>query len=461
DVRGRSGGGGFGLPGGFGRGGGGNLPGGHGRGGGGIRRAGGGGIGLIVVALILFFVFGINPMALLEGGGPVVTGPGEVRQERPVGGQQASDEAREFVATVLAETLRSAGIEVTGKVRRDRTIRRKRLGGANAGDGWKVVAIHETPLPAVLNRLNKDSMNVYAESLCKRLGFESTGGRDAGSWQNGTAAMGAFLKNTLGIPESEFRFDDGCGLSKKNGVSPNAICQVLTHEFHGDNADLFRTSLAVAGVDLPDPASTAFTKLGLSLPNQVTGEERAAQARENAVRDFIAGIPPEDRRGCAFGQQVAELASGKELPAEAKKKCAEARRAERGKDGEKHKDGESAGAQDRAGNADKRDSFGSETSKRAQGQGEASPEQRRAFGPETAAERARDRGANTGDSRRPDGSGRPGAESRPDTAGPPVGVTPGRSDSANPPAGNGGGRPEVVGSPEGADPPTGVGRSRP
>jgi predicted metalloprotease len=99
DVRGSGGGGGFRLPGGFGRGGGINLPGG---GGPAIRRAGGGGIGLIIVLVIVALLFGINPMELLGGGGgPVVTGPG---QQQTTGGLEASDEARDFVATVLADT---------------------------------------------------------------------------------------------------------------------------------------------------------------------------------------------------------------------------------------------------------------------------------------------------------------------------------------------------------------------
>ena len=37
---------------------------------------------------------------------------------------------------------------------------------------WQVLAIHETPLSVALARANKDSMNLYAESLCKRLGAE-------------------------------------------------------------------------------------------------------------------------------------------------------------------------------------------------------------------------------------------------------------------------------------------------
>ena len=141
-----------------------------------------------------------------------------------------------------AETLRAKGIAVTGGVRRDRAVRGQRERG-------KVVGIHNTPLPAVLNRLNKDSMNVYAESLCKRLGHEAAGRAEPGSWANGTAAMGAFLGKTLGVPESEYRFDDGCGLSRKNAVSARVLCRVLVHSYHARGGGEFVNSLAVAGVD--------------------------------------------------------------------------------------------------------------------------------------------------------------------------------------------------------------------
>ena len=58
--------------------------------------------------------------------------------------------------------------------------------------GWTVLGIHETPISVVLARANKDSMNLYAESLCKRLGFEVA--HTSGSWENGTAAVGSFSK---------------------------------------------------------------------------------------------------------------------------------------------------------------------------------------------------------------------------------------------------------------------------
>ena len=211
--------------------------------------------------------------------------------------------------------------------------------------------------------------------------------------------------------------------------------------------------IAVAGADLPDAASAAFEKIGVSLPNQVTQEERAAQERENAVREFITGTPSEERRGCAFGQKVAELARGEALPAEAKERCAEAeaRRAEakeRRAEREDAKDAEGEGSvgaqQERADAADERSSFGSQTSDGAKDQRTATPEERRQFGEDTA-NRARERGGAPEASPAPSQQPPSGQDRRPESAAPPADVTSGRPDSAGPPAGLGGGRPGGAG----------------
>jgi D-alanyl-D-alanine carboxypeptidase/D-alanyl-D-alanine-endopeptidase (penicillin-binding protein 4) len=146
-----------------------------------------------------------------------------------------------YAATVLAETLQRNGVSVSGKVLRDLTVREKQQ--AAPGD-WPVIAALETKLSTVLNRANKDSMNLYAECMCKRLGRAVTG--QPGSWENGTAAVGAFLKR-IGVPESDFHLDDGCGLSRENAVSAAAILTVLAHNFHGKDRDIFINSLAVPG----------------------------------------------------------------------------------------------------------------------------------------------------------------------------------------------------------------------
>jgi serine-type D-Ala-D-Ala carboxypeptidase/endopeptidase (penicillin-binding protein 4) len=147
-----------------------------------------------------------------------------------------------FAGNVLAERLDAAGIQV-GSVRRDRSVRAE-FAQPDHG-GWTLLAVHETPLLAVMARANKDSMNLYAECCCKRLGFAAAG---VGSWENGVSAVGDFLQ-TIGVPTSQFHLDDGCGLSKENAISANLMVTVLEHDFAGRNADAFLSTLAVAGID--------------------------------------------------------------------------------------------------------------------------------------------------------------------------------------------------------------------
>lgn len=142
-----------------------------------------------------------------------------------------------YGATVFAEVLRRKGIEVRGEVKRSRGIDRRM---------WKAMTVHETPLTTVLARANKKSVNLYAESLCKLLGHETTG--KPGSWQNGTAAMGEFLKS-IGVGEAEFNLDDGCGLSKKNAISAEAFVKILARDFHSPYREAFCATLSIAGVD--------------------------------------------------------------------------------------------------------------------------------------------------------------------------------------------------------------------
>ena len=150
-----------------------------------------------------------------------------------------------FAATVLTETLAEAGITVRNAPTRERAARVAFAKEGEAG-GWSVIGALETPIAAVLNRANKDSVNVYAEALCKRLGFAAT--NQPGTWLSGTHAMGEFLK-TCGVSEDQFRLDDGCGLSKENGISAEAIVRVLAREFGGKNRQTFVDSLSVSGAD--------------------------------------------------------------------------------------------------------------------------------------------------------------------------------------------------------------------
>lgn len=153
-----------------------------------------------------------------------------------------------FTGAVLGETLRSGGVTFTGSVLRDRTARSayaQWTAAGGSGGEWTLLAINETPIDTVISRANKDSMNLYAECLCKRLGFAETG---RGTWADGTAAVGTFVHG-LGIDSAELGLDDGCGLSHQNGISARLMVRVLAHDFVAPYSKVFLSSLSVSGSD--------------------------------------------------------------------------------------------------------------------------------------------------------------------------------------------------------------------
>lgn len=64
-----------------------------------VRRAGGGGIGIIIVVLIVAWLMGINPLQLLSG-----EIPGSTTTQQTGAQSGVNEEMRDFVATVLADT---------------------------------------------------------------------------------------------------------------------------------------------------------------------------------------------------------------------------------------------------------------------------------------------------------------------------------------------------------------------
>ena len=150
-----------------------------------------------------------------------------------------------YAGRVLAEAVAAAGVPVAAAGGRDAMAR---VALARGEPGYRVLAVNETPLSQVLARANKDSMNLYAECLCKRLGADARPGGGGGSWANGTAVVAAFCRR-VGVPDGQVVLDDGCGLSKANAVTAAAVTQVLTYDFASPHAQAFLDSLAVAGVD--------------------------------------------------------------------------------------------------------------------------------------------------------------------------------------------------------------------
>jgi hypothetical protein len=203
------------------------------------------------------------------------------------------------------------------------------------------------------------------------------------------------------------------------------------------------TGLAVAGVNLPDPAQKAFEKAGLSLPNQAGGGENGEHVRSEGVRAVIETTPPSER-GCGFGHTVAEAAKGSALPEQAQAACDH---------GEENSANGKAKAETNSSSSN-HSQFGRDTAERAKDQKDAGVDDRKSFGEETSGQ-AQDLGgapeANRGAEQR---AGTPAAEG---TTGAPEGTptAPPEGTPSGPPDGTPTGPPDGTpnGAPEG--PPSG------
>ncbi|MBI4578174.1 MAG: D-alanyl-D-alanine carboxypeptidase/D-alanyl-D-alanine-endopeptidase [Planctomycetes bacterium] len=157
------------------------------------------------------------------------------------------DDPGAFFADALRVQLEAQGITVAGRIRRSET----RLGGCLPPPADKSVATYETPIVDVLSRINKNSQNLFAECLCKMTGREwkARHGRDVpGSWANGSEAIRAFVRR-CGIDDRSLVVADGSGLSVDNRVTARLLTDLLAEMASRPNAEVYRASLSVAGVD--------------------------------------------------------------------------------------------------------------------------------------------------------------------------------------------------------------------
>ena len=142
-----------------------------------------------------------------------------------------------YFARILSSRLRSKGIEVHAI---------ERIAAGTNLPPNQILHSVRTVLPLVLTRTNRNSQNLFAEALLKRIGHEVTGA--PGSWGNGSAAIHRFLQQHLGARASEAVIADGSGLSRENRVSAKMLVALL-RSMHETPAyrELYRDSLAYAG----------------------------------------------------------------------------------------------------------------------------------------------------------------------------------------------------------------------
>lgn len=142
-----------------------------------------------------------------------------------------------YFGRLLAERLRTAGVAVERVERPDE---------AERFEGGRLLARYTTPLIEIVQRCNRDSQNLFAESMFKRLGHRFTGA--PGSWHNGAATVREFMRRQLGAAAAPMRFADGSGMSRANRVTARNLVNLLSRIHHDPEiAPVFLSSLAVGG----------------------------------------------------------------------------------------------------------------------------------------------------------------------------------------------------------------------
>lgn len=130
----------------------------------------------------------------------------------------------DFFAQTVRSVLTSKGIKIEGKVRRQRV----RQADGSLPSEFRIVAACESKPIDFLWRMNKSSLNVFAEAMLKSLGAYSGRGKAAGTRTAGAAMMREFLTKA-GVKTDGFVIDDGSGLSHNNRISPASLCETLVY----------------------------------------------------------------------------------------------------------------------------------------------------------------------------------------------------------------------------------------
>ena len=146
-----------------------------------------------------------------------------------------------LAAQMLSQKLEAENIIITGK---PTTARIENL--TNSGDAFTVeipitipnsaarnyLDIHlpliqttSPPLKSIIEILNKESVNLYADTFVKELGKQF---RRRGTMQDGTKVIMQFL-GAAGVDTTGFFIEDGSGLSARNAVNAEGIAKLLIY----------------------------------------------------------------------------------------------------------------------------------------------------------------------------------------------------------------------------------------
>jgi D-alanyl-D-alanine carboxypeptidase/D-alanyl-D-alanine-endopeptidase (penicillin-binding protein 4) len=122
-----------------------------------------------------------------------------------------------LMAGIIDKKLRSAGIKISG----DPTT--ARLGSSVPEEVIAIAEVTSPPLKKIIELLNHESVNLYAEHLVKELGKVF---KNDGSTLSGTLVINGFLRNS-GVNTDGMFIEDGSGLSPLDAVNAKGLGDLL------------------------------------------------------------------------------------------------------------------------------------------------------------------------------------------------------------------------------------------
>jgi serine-type D-Ala-D-Ala carboxypeptidase/endopeptidase (penicillin-binding protein 4) len=154
----------------------------------------------------------------------------------------AVDDPAQFAAHVLREALMLRGVRIGGGAR---ALHRR--SDDPAADSFGIVLARHTsePLIEAIRVINKVSQNLHAEIVLREVARSKHG---VGSRKRGLEELTAFLTE-IGVPQKQYNFEDGSGLSRLTLATPATITRLLDYMHSTPHRDAWVSTLPIAGED--------------------------------------------------------------------------------------------------------------------------------------------------------------------------------------------------------------------
>lgn len=144
-----------------------------------------------------------------------------------------------LLASELRKILADSSVFVSGNIENRKVI------SADKIDSTKIIIEWNSPsLAEIIEQLNHESVNLFAEHLCKHIGLAVKG---VGSTNDGTAAIVEFWKSKEIDTENLF-MADGCGLSRFNALTAKTLVEILNYMKQSKWYSAYEKSVPLTGL---------------------------------------------------------------------------------------------------------------------------------------------------------------------------------------------------------------------